>query len=135
MKFGALATACGFDWDGDGDDDIIAGNTAGYIAFIENLGDGRSWAAPQKLQAGGQTIRIQAGPNGSIQGPAEAKWGYTSPYVADWDADRAEAYTHLCNHVHAGEIKVDTETVPLADIEDAWQRQKSSPHRKLVLVP
>src|SRR5262245_57579006 len=28
-----------------------------------------------------------AGPNGSIQGPAEAKWGYTTFSVADWDGD------------------------------------------------
>jgi len=88
VKFGALATPCGFDWDADGDDDIICGNTAGYIAFIENLGgDPPSWAAPRKLQAGGELIRIQAGPNGSIQGPCEAKWGYTSPSVGDWDHD------------------------------------------------
>ncbi|MEA2068624.1 MAG: FG-GAP-like repeat-containing protein, partial [Verrucomicrobiota bacterium] len=38
VKFGALATPFGVDWDADGDDDIICGNTAGYIAFIENLG-------------------------------------------------------------------------------------------------
>ncbi len=91
VKFGALATACGFDWDGDGDDDIIAGNTAGYLAFIENLsGPGVEqprWNPPQKLKAGDKTIRIQAGPNGSIQGPAEAKWGYTTQTVADWDHD------------------------------------------------
>jgi hypothetical protein len=28
-----------------------------------------------------------AGPNGSIQGPAETKWGYSNPTVADWDLD------------------------------------------------
>jgi len=28
-----------------------------------------------------------AGTNGSIQGPAEAKWGYTTVNVADWDGD------------------------------------------------
>jgi len=28
-----------------------------------------------------------AGKNGSIQGPAEAKWGYTTFSVADWDGD------------------------------------------------
>ena len=28
-----------------------------------------------------------AGYNGSIQGPAEAKWGYTTLSVADWDGD------------------------------------------------
>ena len=89
VKFGALITPVSFDWDGDGDEDIIAGNTAGYIGFIENLdgGDPPKWAAPALLEADGETIRIQAGPNGSIQGPAEAKWGYTTLSVADWDGD------------------------------------------------
>lgn len=91
VKFGALATPCGFDWDNDGDIDLIAGNTAGYIGFIENLsGPGVErprWAAPELLEAEGKVIRIQAGPNGSIQGPCEAKWGYTTQTVADWDGD------------------------------------------------
>jgi len=91
IKFGALVTPCGFDWDADGDIDLIAGNTAGYIAFIENQsGPGVArpkFGAPQLLMAGGETIRIMAGPNGSIQGPIEAKWGYTTPTVADWDGD------------------------------------------------
>ena len=91
VKFGALATPVGFDWDGDGDTDIICGNTAGYLAFIEHhSGPGvekPEWAAPKYLEADGQVIRIMAGPNGSIQGPAEAKWGYTTPSVADWDGD------------------------------------------------
>lgn len=89
MKFGALATPFGVDWDGDGDEDIICGNTAGYIAFFENLGGGAKpkFARAQLLKAGGETLRIMAGPNGSIQGPCEAKWGYTTQSVADWDHD------------------------------------------------
>ena len=91
LKCGALATPVGFDWDGDGDEDIISGNSAGYLEFIENLsGPGVAqpkWVAPRKLMADGKVIRIQAGPNGSIQGPIEAKWGYTVPSVADWDGD------------------------------------------------
>ncbi len=88
VKFGALATPFGFDWNGDGHDDIIAGNTAGHIAFIENLGGNPiRWAAPKLLEADGEVIRIMAGPNGSIQGPAEAKWGYTTLSVADWNHD------------------------------------------------
>ena len=39
------------------------------------------------LKAGGKVIRKMAGPNGSVQGPAEAKWGYTNLWVADWDLD------------------------------------------------
>ncbi|NUM55310.1 MAG: VCBS repeat-containing protein [Candidatus Hydrogenedentes bacterium] len=88
LKCGALATPVSFDWDNDGDEDIVSGNTAGYIEVFENLGGSPpKWAAPKKLEADGKVIRIQAGPNGSIQGPAEAKWGYTTLSVADWDHD------------------------------------------------
>jgi len=88
VKFGALATPVGFDWDGDGDDDIVSGNTAGEIGFIENLGGcPPKWAAPVLIEADGAPIRIEAGPNGSIQGPCETKWGYTTISIADWDGD------------------------------------------------
>lgn len=115
LKSGALATPVAFDWDGDGDLDILSGNTAGYIEFFENVGqasspgqdskqassidnsstdspgeDARStpkWAAPRRLEAGGKVFRIMAGPNRSIQGPAETKWGYTTFTIADWDGD------------------------------------------------
>lgn len=91
LKCGALATPVGFDWDGDGDTDIISGNTAGYIVFVENLSGPKverpRWAAPRFLEAEGKVIRIMAGTNGSIQGPCEAKWGYTTLSIADWDGD------------------------------------------------
>ena len=89
LKFGALSTPCSYDWDGDGDEDIIAGNSAGEIAFIENLSGGTSpvWAEPVLMKSEGRPIRILAGKNGSIQGPAESKWGYTVLSVADWDGD------------------------------------------------
>ncbi|TWT34861.1 FG-GAP repeat domain-containing protein [Blastopirellula retiformator] len=89
LKFGALVTPYSVDWDGDGDEDLIAGNSAGYIAFFENTDGGNppKWAPPRLLEVDGQPIRVQAGENGSIQGPAEAKWGYTTLSVADWDHD------------------------------------------------
>ncbi len=91
LKCGALATPFAVDWDADGDWDLISGNSAGYVVFFENLsGPGverPTWAAPVSLQAAGQTIRIQAGENGSIQGPGEACFGYTVMTVADWDGD------------------------------------------------
>ncbi len=91
LKCGALATPVGVDWDGDGDTDIVSGNTAGYIEFFENLsGPGVAqpkWHSPRRLEVNGKPFRIMAGPNGSIQGPAEAKWGYTTLNVVDWDLD------------------------------------------------
>jgi hypothetical protein len=91
LKCGALATPVGVDWDHDGDTDIVSGNTAGCLEFFENLSGPKvaqpKWAAPRRLEADGKVFRIMAGPNGSIQGPAESKWGYTTLNVADWDGD------------------------------------------------
>lgn len=89
LKFGALVTPVSYDWDLDGDLDIVAGNSAGYVAWIENLKDDPApqWAEPVLLEVGGKPFRVQAEDSGSIQGPAEAKWGYTTLSVADWDGD------------------------------------------------
>lgn len=88
VKFGCLTTPLCFDWDGDGREDILSGNAAGELAFIKNLGGNPpKWAEPEVLQAGGKPFRVLAGYNGSIQGPAEAKWGYTNLGAGDWDGD------------------------------------------------
>lgn len=99
LKFGALATPIAVDWDGDGLVDIVCGNTAGHVAFFKNLGQAENglprFAAPELLAASDPAhpqqaavpIRELAGPNGSIQGPCEAKWGYSTLDVADWNHD------------------------------------------------
>lgn len=102
LSEGVLVAPSACDWDGDGDYDLICGDSAGCLTFIENLsGPGverPSWAEPVRLScqgAGGipadhaqnNPIRLTAGESGSIQGPGEAKWGYTSPTVVDWDGD------------------------------------------------
>ena len=112
LGFGSLCTPCAVDWDGDGDLDLISGEAGGSIAFIENLSGAGvnepSWAEPKLLSCeesaespfaaerhmpldfpvfSSKPIRIQAGPNGSILGPVEAKYGYTTLTVADWDGD------------------------------------------------
>ncbi len=77
VKFGALVTPVSYDWDGDGDEDIVAGNSAGYLGVIENLDGGNppKWGAPVLLDAGGARIRIQAGANGFDPGPRRGQVG------------------------------------------------------------
>lgn len=89
LKSGALSRPVAFDWNGDGKLDLISGNSAGYLQYFENTGTASSPAFEDRgyLQAGGRVIRRTAGVNGSIQGPAEAKWGYSNPSVGDWDLD------------------------------------------------
>ncbi len=130
LKFGALASPVSFDWDGDGLDDLIAGNSAGHIGFIRNLGgDPPRWAAPVYLSAEGKLIHEQAGENGSIQGPNEAKWGYTNVSVADWDGDGLPDI--LCNGVWGRVVwyrNVGTRTQPrlaaAQPVEVAWQERQ-----------
>ena len=77
------------DWDGDGRPDIVAGNSEGLALFFRNEGSATApaFAPGQPLKAGGRVIHVQAGYSGSLQGPDESRWGYTSPTVADWNGD------------------------------------------------
>jgi hypothetical protein len=86
---GTLAVPTIVDWDGDGVRDIVAGNSEGRILFFRNRGTNRAPAMEVgvPLAAGGREIHIQPGYKGDIQGPGEARWGYVSPNVFDWNGD------------------------------------------------
>jgi len=45
----------------------------------------------------------------------------------------AEAFQQVMTHAAKGELHIDTEKVPLADVENAWQRDQSG--RRLVIIP
>ena len=86
---GSLAVPSAVDWDGDGAQDIICGNSEGRILFFRNTG---SNAAPafsgfaEELECEGRPLCIRPGYIG-VQGPFEAIWGYSCPAVFDWNGD------------------------------------------------
>jgi NADPH2:quinone reductase len=45
------------------------------------------------------------------------------------------AFRAMCDHAAAGRLTVEYEELPLDDVAEAWERQASSPHVKLILVP
>lgn len=87
---GCLSVPVSCDWDDDGDIDLLIGNSSGFVEYFENtsgLSDEFVFEQGKRLQANGEVIRVLAGYAGSVQGPDEAKFGYTMPEVADWDGD------------------------------------------------
>ncbi|MCC6679322.1 MAG: VCBS repeat-containing protein [Phycisphaeraceae bacterium] len=73
-----------FDWTGDGKLDLITGDAAGWIMLWTGTDEPTVFGEPLPLQADGQVIYHQGGLTGSIQGPNEARWGYTLPTTGLW---------------------------------------------------
>ena len=66
----------------------------------------------------GKTLRILGHANALT--PAEVK---------------RQALAAMYDHAAAGRLKVEYEEIPLDRVAEAWERQASSPHVKLILVP
>lgn len=89
LCLGELPVISPGDIDGDGLKDLIAGNDAGQLLFVKNIGDQNhaEFDQPVPVLVGGQPLNIKAGYRGSIQGPGEGMWGYTCPTLYDWNGD------------------------------------------------
>ncbi|MFI4910278.1 MAG: hypothetical protein ACIAQZ_01280 [Sedimentisphaeraceae bacterium JB056] len=89
LTFGTLPVINVVDWNGDNLPDIISGNSHGTVLLAENKGtkDKPCFITGKKLTVNNTPILIQPGYSGSIQGPMEARWGYTCPTVTDWNSD------------------------------------------------
>ncbi|MES2791017.1 MAG: VCBS repeat-containing protein [Planctomycetota bacterium] len=89
LRLGELPVISPGDMDADGQIDFMVGNDAGQLLFVKNSGRaGRpEFDNPIAVSVGGRPLNIKAGYRGSVQGPAEAMWGYTCPTVCDWNGD------------------------------------------------
>jgi NADPH2:quinone reductase len=69
----------------------------------------------------------------AVRGKALSILGHTN-FRVPAEVQRA-AYTQMVEHAEAGRLTVDIERIPLDRIAEAWERQRGSPRRKLVIVP
>jgi NADPH2:quinone reductase len=52
--------------------------------------------------------------------------------VPPWEI-LTDAFQQVMQHAASGQLRIDTEAVPLTDIEAAWARE--TPGRRLVVIP
>jgi len=85
---GDFAIAAAGDLNADGKPDLVIGNEDGYLLYVENTSKGRepeTFKPAVEVKSAGEVFRIESG--AGLQGPAEARWGYTIPVLTDWDND------------------------------------------------
>lgn len=72
-------------------------------------------------------------PSGTLRARMQSVLGYSNLVMPR--EQLAEAYQRMLRHAARGELQVQHEAVPLDGVADAWQAQRSAPHRKLVIAP
>ena len=108
----------------------------GFDVVVDPLWGEPAVAALGALNVEGRLVQIGNSAGESVELPTRAFRnqlgriiGHTN-FKASHERKR-EAFTAMCEHARAGELKVETEGVPLREIGEAWDRK--SPHRKLVI--
>jgi NADPH2:quinone reductase len=81
-------------------------------------------------QSAGATATVASA---RVRGQTLSILGHTN-FAVPHEVRRA-AYERMCGHALAGELRVEVERIPLDEAPLAWERQASSPGRKLVVVP
>jgi NADPH2:quinone reductase len=97
-------------------------------------------AALESLALGGRLVQMGRSasetmemPSATVRGRLLSILGHTNVFTP---ADvKREAYARMTRHALAGELRMEVERVPLAEVAAAWERQASSPGRKLVVIP
>jgi NADPH:quinone reductase-like Zn-dependent oxidoreductase len=121
-------------------DDLKEATGGGADLVIDNLWGAPAVAAIDAIKAGGRLIQV----GNSVGTHADLMAGRLRGGLIDirghrnfWAPreEREEAFLEMCRHSIAGDLSIRVEVIPLADIADAWERQKASPGHKLALSP
>lgn len=99
-------------------------------------------AAMQALDAGAPEVRLiqvgnASGPAAEVMAPPfrnrhASIIGHTNFRVPA--EVKNDSFRRMCEHAAAGDLRVDHEEIPLAEVGEAWRRQAASPGHKLVLT-
>lgn len=118
---------------------LAAALPGGVDLVIDPLWGAPAVAALAQLKPHGRLVQLgeSAGaeapiPSGPVRGRLLQIRGHTN-FHAPADVRRA-AYERLLAHVAAGELTAAVARVPLDAVADAWEQQRGSPGRKLVIV-
>ena len=125
----------------DGLTDRIREASRGQLqVVIDPIWGAAAVAALEAMSPLGRFVQLgqAAGPeatvkSATVRGRYLSILGYGS-FLVPWE-EQVVAYRRLVEYAAAGKIKVEVEVLPLEAAPDAWKRQATSPHRKLVLSP
>jgi len=97
-------------------------------------------AALAAASPGARLVQIGAGasaeatiPSAPIRGKMLVLMGHTN-FAAPREV-KAEAYARMAQAAASGALTVETDELPLEQVEEAWRRLGAGSHRKIVLVP
>ena len=90
-----LSVPCRVDWDNDGRDDLIVGDSSGLLTFWPGTNDPTVFGSPVYMKSKGKRIEHQGGMTGSIQGPHRKKMGIYQPHHRRLERRRQTGYHRL----------------------------------------
>ena len=111
----------------------------GPTLIFDALWDGPLAAAAEAAAPQARVVQVgqSAGPEATlrsndVRGKQLDVLGYSN-FALPADVLR-DGYLELLGHVGSGRIRIETQTLPLEDIADAWSRQAAGPGTKLVVT-
>jgi len=107
---------------------------------IDGLWGGPAAAALKTMKPQGRLVQVgnSAGTEASITaGPLRGGLVSILGFRNFWAPRevRVEAFERMCSLATSGDLVLEVETLPLADIAEVWDRQSHSPGHKLALTP
>ncbi|WP_182380122.1 zinc-binding alcohol dehydrogenase family protein [Nocardioides sp. WS12] len=139
-RLGALASTADTRVVLDPDDvsELVAATGGGADVVFDPVYGAPLVAALQATRLGARAVSVGASAAGSVDLPFAVVRGRSlltySNQLADPDL-KAEASVALLEHARRGDLVLPTESFPLDAAAEVWELQKTSPGRKLVLVP